>query len=111
MTDCIFCRIIAGEASAYVVAEDDRTVAFLDRGQAMEGHTLVVPRTHASDIWTISEEEVAAVMVMAKRVAHLWISNSLQTASTWRKRTGPRRGRTSSTSIYVCHPTVVGRRP
>lgn len=72
MSDCIFCRIIAGEAPAHVVAEDDRTLAFLDRGQATEGHTLVVPRAHASDIWDISEEEeAAAVMVMAKRVAHL----------------------------------------
>jgi|SRR5665213_1483969 len=71
MTDCIFCRIVAGDAPAYVVAEDDRTLAFLDRGQATEGHTLVVPRVHASDIWDISEEEFAAVLVMAKRVAQL----------------------------------------
>jgi histidine triad (HIT) family protein len=66
-----FCRIVAGEATAYVVAEDDLTLAFLDRGQATEGHTLVVPRSHASDIWEISEEEVSAVMLMAKRLAHL----------------------------------------
>jgi histidine triad (HIT) family protein len=71
MTDCIFCRIIAGAAPAYIVAEDERTLAFLDRGQATEGHTLVVPRAHASDIWDVSEDEAAAVMVMAKRVAHL----------------------------------------
>jgi histidine triad (HIT) family protein len=71
VTDCIFCQIVAGEAAAYVVAEDDHTVAFLDRGQATEGHTLVVPRTHAIDIWDIPEAEAAAVMVMAKRVAQL----------------------------------------
>lgn len=71
MTDCIFCQIIAGEAPAFVVAEDDHALAFLDRGQATEGHTLVVPRSHVADIWDISEEEIAAVMVMAKRVAHL----------------------------------------
>ena len=69
--DCIFCRIIAGNAPAFVVAEDDQTVAFLDRGQATEGHTLVVPRTHATDIWSISEVDASAVMSMAKRVAHL----------------------------------------
>lgn len=50
VTDCIFCRIVAGEAPAFVVAEDDRSLAFLDRAQATEGHTLVVPRTHATDI-------------------------------------------------------------
>ena len=69
--DCIFCRIVAGEAPSYVVAENDRTVAFLDRGQATEGHTLVVPRAHASDIWEISERDALAVMAMAKQVAHL----------------------------------------
>jgi histidine triad (HIT) family protein len=71
VTDCIFCQIVSGEAAAYVVAEDEQTVAFLDRGQATVGHTLVVPRMHAVDIWDIPEAEAAAVMVMAKRVAQL----------------------------------------
>jgi histidine triad (HIT) family protein len=71
MTDRILCRIIGGAAPAYIVAEGERTLAFLDRGQATEGHTLVVPRAHASDIWDVSEDEAAAVIVMAKRVAHL----------------------------------------
>jgi histidine triad (HIT) family protein len=69
--DCVFCRIVAGQAPAYVVAEDDLSMAFLDRGQAAAGHTLVVPRTHASDIWEISWPNLTAVMVMAKQVAHL----------------------------------------
>ena len=37
-------------------------MAFLDRGQPTEGHTLVVPRTHAADIWAISELDAVAVM-------------------------------------------------
>jgi histidine triad (HIT) family protein len=69
--DCIFCRIVAGDAPAFVVAEDDRTVAFLDRAQATEGHTLVVPRSHSADIWSVSEMDACAVMTMAKRVAHV----------------------------------------
>ncbi|HSM64800.1 MAG TPA: HIT domain-containing protein, partial [Ilumatobacteraceae bacterium] len=71
MPDCIFCQIVAGEAPAYVVTEDDRTMAFLDRGPATPGHTLVVPRRHAVDVWDISEQDAAAVMLTAKRVAHL----------------------------------------
>ena len=71
MTDCIFCRIVAGHALAYVVAESELAVAFLDRGPAAVGHTLVVPRAHAPDIWEISEPDLAAVMLMAKQVAHL----------------------------------------
>lgn len=71
MGACVFCRIVAGEVPAYVVVGDDRTVAFLDRGPATEGHTLVLPRSHAADLWDISDEDAAAVMVMTKRVAHL----------------------------------------
>lgn len=69
--DCVFCGIVAGRSPAYVVAEDDLSMAFLDRGQATPGHTLVVPREHACDIWEISQADLTAVMVMAKQVAHL----------------------------------------
>ena len=69
--DCIFCRIVSGDSPAFVVAEDALTVAFLDRGQATTGHTLVVPRSHSGDIWAITDDDVAAVVRMAKRVAHL----------------------------------------
>lgn len=69
--DCIFCRIVAGDAPSFVVYEDGRTMAFVDRGQATYGHTLVVPRLHAADIWAISESDARAVMAMAKRVAPL----------------------------------------
>ncbi len=67
---CIFCQIVKGDAPAFVVAEDDKTLAFLDIG-GTEGHTLVVPRQHAADIWSLTEDDAGAVMRMAKRVAHL----------------------------------------
>ncbi len=69
--ECIFCRIVAGESPAHIVAEDERTVAFLDIGAASEGHTLVVPRLHARDIWDVADADAAAVMTMAKRIAEL----------------------------------------
>jgi histidine triad (HIT) family protein len=67
--DCIFCAIVAGASPAWRVHEDDDTVAFLDIGQATAGHTLVVPRRHAADIWSLSEEEAATVMRAVHRVA------------------------------------------
>lgn len=69
--DCIFCQIVSGDAAAHVVADDDLTVAFLDQAQATPGHTLVVPRAHASDIWEISEPDLTAVTAMARRIARL----------------------------------------
>jgi histidine triad (HIT) family protein len=53
------------------VYEDESTVAFLDKAQVTRGHTLVVPREHAEDIWTLSEEEAQAVMRAVHRVARL----------------------------------------
>ena len=46
MTDCVFCRIVAGEVPAQIVFEDEDTVAFLDARPVFKGHVLVVPRRH-----------------------------------------------------------------
>ncbi len=43
---CVFCRIVAGEVPAHVVASDDHTLAFLDTRPVFPGHTLLVPRDH-----------------------------------------------------------------
>ena len=67
--DCLFCKIVAGEIPATRIAEDDRTVAFMDINPATRGHVLVVPREHASDLLAIDPEELAAVAKTAQRVA------------------------------------------
>ena len=46
MSDCLFCRIIAGDEPAAIVMSDDVAVAFLDVRPLFVGHTLVVPRDH-----------------------------------------------------------------
>ena len=48
MTDCIFCKIIAGEIPASKVYEDEHVLAFLDISQVTPGHTLVVPKNGRS---------------------------------------------------------------
>ena len=68
--DCPFCSIVAG-AAAWRVDEDRATVSFLDLGQATAGHTLVVPRRHAPDLWALTEDEAATVMRAVHRVARL----------------------------------------
>lgn len=45
---CIFCGIVAGEAPATALHEDDAVVAFLDAFPVNSGHALVVPREHHS---------------------------------------------------------------
>ncbi|WP_243769451.1 HIT family protein [Streptomyces cyanogenus] len=60
--DCVFCDIVAGRLHSEILFEDERTVAFLDNTAVMEGHTLVIPKRHAADIWAISEDDATAVM-------------------------------------------------
>ncbi|WUI01909.1 HIT family protein [Spirillospora sp. NBC_00431] len=71
MSDCTFCEITAGRLPSYRVLEDEYTVAFLDIAPASPGHTLVVPREHAADVWTISETTHTNVARMVHRVAAL----------------------------------------
>jgi len=67
--DCLFCKIVAGELPATVVAEDERTVSFMDINPATRGHALVVPREHSVDLLEIPQEDLAAVAAAAKRLA------------------------------------------
>lgn len=68
-TDCIFCKIVAGEIPAQIVAQDEHTLTFLDTAPATRGHALVIPKRHATDLWEIDPDELAAVASAAKRQA------------------------------------------
>ncbi|MER3400710.1 MAG: HIT family protein [Thermoflexus sp.] len=65
----MFCEIVARRQPAEVVYEDERTMAFMDIHPANPGHTLVIPKRHAATIFEIDEEDAAAVMRTAVRVA------------------------------------------
>ena len=65
----IFSRIINGEIPCYKVAENEDFFAFLDINPVNWGHTLVVPKREVDYIFDLSDEELAAMTVFAKRVA------------------------------------------
>jgi histidine triad (HIT) family protein len=65
---CIFCRIIEGEAPAYIVYEDEMTVAFLDANPVTDGHTLVVPRHHESRVERLPPDYYEAVWATVRRL-------------------------------------------
>ena len=67
--DCIFCKIVAGELPGEIVDSDERTVAFMDINPATRGHALVVPRAHSADLMDISDEDLAATNLAARRLA------------------------------------------
>ncbi|MDP8966972.1 MAG: HIT family protein [Actinomycetota bacterium] len=67
--DCLFCKIAAGEIPATIVAEDERTIAFMDINPATRGHALVIPRAHARDVHEIDPEDLKAVAAAAQVIA------------------------------------------
>jgi len=69
MSDCIFCSIAAGESPSLRVAESDLAMAFLDVNPATRGHSLVIPKRHADDIWDLSPEDGAAVWSLVQETA------------------------------------------
>ena len=71
--DCLFCKIIAGELPATIVAEDDHTVSFMDINPATRGHALVVPRAHARDLMVIDDSDLAACSSAARKLAGVMV--------------------------------------
>jgi histidine triad (HIT) family protein len=68
--ECIFCRIVAGQAPAHRVFEDERVLVFLDIFPVADGHTLVIPKRHGSNLLDSEEVDLAAVIAHSRRVAH-----------------------------------------
>ncbi len=67
--DCLFCKIIAGEVPGQIVAEDERTVAFMDINPGTRGHLLVVPREHSTNVLETEPEDLQAMILTAQRMA------------------------------------------
>lgn len=65
----IFSRIVAGEIPCYKIAENDKFFAFLDINPLVKGHTLVIPKEEVDYIFDLSDEDLAALHVFAKKVA------------------------------------------
>lgn len=68
MEDCIFCKIIKGEIPCFKVYEDERVLAFEDINPISEGHTLIIPKRHAENLWDITAEDLTAVHLAAKKI-------------------------------------------
>ena len=69
MDNCIFCKIANGEIPSATLYEDEEFRVILDLGPATKGHALILPKTHAANIYEISEDMAAKAMILAKKMA------------------------------------------
>jgi histidine triad (HIT) family protein len=65
----IFSKIAAGEIPSHKIAENEEFFAFLDISPLAKGHTLVIPKTEIDYIFDIDDEQLAKMIVFAKKVA------------------------------------------
>ena len=68
MEDCIFCKIVKGEMPCFKVYEDHKVLAFEDINPIAEGHTLIIPKSHAQDLWEIWDEDLTAIHLASKKI-------------------------------------------
>ena len=69
--DCLFCKIINGEVPSYTIYEDEFVKCFLDIDPISEGHTLIVPKKHFTDIHDIDMEYLTKILETAKKISSL----------------------------------------
>lgn len=69
MDDCIFCKIVAGKIPSNKVYEDEHTLAFMDIGPIIKGHTLVIPKEHHDPLMDTPPEILQKAIVTAQKVA------------------------------------------
>ena len=69
MGDCIFCKIANGEIPSATLYEDENFRVILDLGPASKGHALILPKSHAANIYELSDEMAAKAMILAKKMA------------------------------------------
>ncbi|NLE72681.1 MAG: histidine triad nucleotide-binding protein [Actinomycetales bacterium] len=103
--DCLFCRIVAGEVPADVVASTERAVAFRDINPQAPVHVLVVPRDHHADVTQLAAVDpglLADVVALADEVAQEHAGGQFRLVFN----TGAEAGQ----SVFHVHGHVIGGR-
>lgn len=70
MSQCIFCKIINKEIPGHIVFENEHVLAFLDISQTTKGHTLVIPKKHVDDVFSMTEEDMCHVFSVVPKIAN-----------------------------------------
>jgi histidine triad (HIT) family protein len=71
VTDCLFCRIAAGDIPASIVYQDERLIAFRDINPQAPVHVLLIPRRHIATLNDLAAADDELVGEMARRAAAL----------------------------------------
>ncbi len=106
MSDCLFCRIVAGEIPATVVHETDTTLAFRDINPQAPTHVLVIPKEHHATIADLAAQAPSVVTDLAAAAGAVAEQEGLGDGYRLVFNTGPQAGQT----VHHVHLHVLGGR-
>ncbi|MGV0750400.1 HIT family protein [Mycolicibacter heraklionensis] len=104
---CVFCAVVAGDAPAVRVYEDDEYLAFLDIRPFTRGHTLVIPRRHFVDLTDTPAPTLAGMLTVGQRIAQAARASGLHADG---NNLVINDGRAAFQSVFHIHLHVVPRR-
>lgn len=107
MSDCLFCRIVAGEIPADVVHADDDLIAFRDIAPKAPVHVLVIPRKHVASLAEAGEEDEALLGRLLAAAGD--IARQLGVGDAFRVAVNSGSG--AGQSVFHLHLHVLGGRP
>jgi histidine triad (HIT) family protein len=105
MTNCAFCKIIAGQIPSTRVYEDEQTLAFMDIGQVNPGHVLVAVKPHVENVFGLDDTLAGAVFRATVRVARAVHAAFAPQGMSIYQANGPAAGQT----VFHLHIHVVPR--
>lgn len=81
--NCLFCKIAKKEVDALILYEDDDIMVILDAYPDTDGHTLVIPKKHYEDIYSIDDEVLMRILQVGKKYAKSLMSKIDKSALTF----------------------------
>jgi len=106
MTDCLFCRIVAGEIPAKKVHEDEHTFAFEDINPHAPTHVLIVPKKHIAGLKEATSEDAELVGRCQLAAAQIARSRGIENGYRTVLNVGPGAGQ----SVFHLHVHLLGGR-
>jgi histidine triad (HIT) family protein len=108
VTDCLFCRMVAGEIPADVVHESDRTLAFRDINPQAPVHVLLIPKEHIESARALKDRNADLLAEIFQAATHLARAEKID-RSGWRLVTNV--GEQAGQSVHHLHFHLLGGRP
>ena len=105
--DNIFAKILRGEADAHVVLDEKHCLAFMDLMPQSPGHTLIIPREPAENLFDLSAEGLSVLIATTQRVARA-VKTAFQPAGVMILQLN---GADAGQSVFHIHFHVIPRYP